>query len=226
MAERFKYDPGKTVRDNMWTALKMATSVFASRHCKSIAKMSRAGWEWDDIYDELLVRGFTRMASLLSEGWIKKHPGLNLMNCAYSAVWGEWGGLSLQIKRDYAHTKKFEDIGGIVPGTDGLRVIETISENSKLYHAKGGASMELDAIHSYLESCTEFNLAVDRELVIKWMTEMRCLPHVDQLPEFATEIKLIERIKNGYPTATREAVYDKVMKKLKETGCKQSTDLH
>lgn len=199
--KKWQYDNSMSRRDNMWTALHTGASLFARTWGSSFRKYKTVGWEYDDIFDELLVRGYHKMEEYLADGWEGRHPGLNWVNCAYSAVWTCWANLRTQLLAKGRHELITDSLDACIPGTtvtigEGIGTENTL--NYKRWHekdVKSALTEDTEGIQKYIEACMENGLPVDRELVIGWLKGLSRLPEKGEIPGFDEEVALMRKAK-------------------------------
>ena len=192
--KKWQYKKDMSLRDNMWDALMAASKYFAQiklRQYKNIPGMT-----FQDIDHELLVRAYPNMVEKLKEGWMKEHPDLTLWNLAFGCVWSAWSNVARQLTEKYGYILlNSSSLDTPLRNAEGLTLNDVLPSGTTLnYRAEFQYENRVDEtgeIMDYIESCMEFGLPADPDVVEEMMIRLRVIPAPEAIPGFENMNKLM-----------------------------------
>ena len=197
-AKKWTYDDSRSLNDNIWDALIAASKYFGQTKLRQYKNMP--GMTFQDIDHEILVRAYPNMVEKIDGGWREEHPNLTLWNLAFGCVWSSWSNVCHQFTEKYGfqllNTSSLETP---LRGAEGLTLQDAIPAGTRLnYKPSYNYDDRVDPtgeIMDYIESCMEFNITPDPDVVEEMLFKLRAIPAPDEIPGFGDMVKLMRTAK-------------------------------
>lgn len=196
--KKWQYDDSKSLNDNVWDALIAASKYFGQTKMRQYKNVP--GMTFQDIDHEILVRAYPNMVEKIDGGWREEHPDLTLWNLAFGCVWSSWSNVCHQFTEKYGFQQlNTSSLETPIRDAEGLTLQDAIPAGTRLnykpsYNYDDRVEPTGD-IMDYLESCMEYNLEPDPEVVEGMLFRLRAIPAPDEIPGFENMVKLMRTAK-------------------------------